>query len=366
MTIYQYSTRAKTSRTSEKSDVIMTFDSARAEEVLTVAVGAYRARSHVFAYDSLFPEATKPPIIKPKSPEHIMWHLLGVFFDHTLVSAYMYRDLYFLVMDNPELLSINGILQHNEDSLESLLRTKMAHPDSRRESTFLLEAMSDFRKNYGSDASNILEGTSDLTVVRNRLLGLKNIREKKANLFLLYMIKYGLKEFANPEKLELAIDFHKIRITYATGIINFNVPSITGQVARRLARIAYSDFIANHPNLPFTPVDIDDVLWVIPSKVCSKDAAPTQKEQKWLRCLTQCPFARKYCNGVIVRNDYKGYFDFTKSLKPPNPRQLEMNILPITREEILSKPERARYCENISFVRQDYAKENKRQASFFE
>lgn len=350
---YEYTARAKTARDdTQRSDIVMTFDPERAVDVLTAAVKAYRARTHIFAYDNLFPEQKMPPFIEQKSKEHVMWHLLGVFFDHTIVSAYMYRDLYFLVQNNPGLLSVDSLLEHDEDSLEELLRTRMAHPDSRREGRFLLDAIADYRRNFGSDISAILrgKGSSDLAVVRDRLMGLKNIREKKANLFLLYMMKYGIKRFRNPEALDLAVDFHKIRVSYATGIIDFNVSSVTGQVARRLVRIAYNDFIRNNPDRGFSMIDIDDVLWVIPAKVCSKNAGA--REQNHL-CQTHCPLPG-YCVKPVVRNDYRGYFDFTASIKPPGRRGLGMDVSPLTREMVLARRD-PRY-ENIPFVEQDYSK----------
>ncbi|MBW3013762.1 hypothetical protein KY335_00800 [Candidatus Woesearchaeota archaeon] len=375
MVLLEYKTRAKTAKDDpEQTDVVMTFDTDRAIEVFTHAVRAYRVRSHIFALDDLFPEATKPDFIEDKSSKHVMWHFLGVFFDHTKESKDLYRDLYFMIQDYPKLLSVDGILGQGINSLEKKLRTRLAHPDSRRESGFLLDAMTHVKDIFGSDIKDILKGTTDLNVVRERLLRVKNISDKKANLFLLYMIKYKIKQFKNPNDLEMAVDFHKVRASYALGIVDFNVPSLTGQVARRLVRVAYTDFLKQNPDLPFNMIDLDDILWVVPSKVCSKSVrSPAEKSQKWLRCLRYCPFFAKYCVKPVVRNDYKGYFDFTSSIRSPDFVNLGTNkdllLYPLSRQEVMLWPKHirsVRYYEDTPLERHVYNNADNPQSSMFE
>jgi len=291
----------------------LTFDIDRAYEVFTIGVKARDERTGVFAYDFLYPEALLPPFIEPRSKENAMYWFLSVFWDYNTNSARLYRDFYFLTSFHPEILDAEQFRARGPRRNRNLIKKFLSHPNARPGAVYLDSAIETLLEEYDGNPLNIVNDIGDINEVRDRIVQIKNFQEKKANLLLLYYVKYGLTTFNNPYEHCVAVDIHKVRVPANLKIMDVEPRTkIKDKVGIDFANNAFKALFKAHPDLNASKVD--DLLWVVGAKLCVKELKGKKNNPKWARCLRDCP-VEPYCERVIGA-DYGKTFDFDVDQRP--------------------------------------------------
>lgn len=289
------------------------FDLDRAHEIFTVGIKARDERTGIFAYDFLYPEALLPSFIQPESQDNAMYWFLSVFWDYNTNSARMYRDFYFLVSFHPEILDARSLKGRGPRRNRDLFKKFLSHPNAKPGSVYLDGALETLIEKYDGNPLNIVNDVVDINEARQRIVEIKNFREKKANLLLLYYVKYGLTTFNNLQEHCVAVDIHKVRVPANLMILDVEPrTSIPDKIGIDFANNAFKVLLETFPDLNASK--IDDLLWVVGAKLCVKDLKAKRKNPKWARCLTDCP-VEPYCQRVIGA-DYGKSFDFHVDQKP--------------------------------------------------
>ncbi|MBD3259909.1 hypothetical protein GF371_04745, partial [Candidatus Woesearchaeota archaeon] len=291
----------------------LTFDLDRAYEVFTIGVRARDERTGVFAYDYLYPEALLPSFIEPKSQENAMYWFLSVFWDYNTNSARLYRDYYFLVSFYPEILDAKQLRERGPVRNRNLFKKFLSHPNAKPGAIYLDSALETLIEEYDGNPLNIVNDIEDINEARDRIVKFKNFQEKKANLLLLYYVKYGLTTFSNPYEHCVAVDIHKVRVPANLMVMDVQPrASISDKTGIEFANNAFKVLLKAHPDLNASKVD--DLLWVVGAKLCVKELKGKKNNPKWSRCLTDCP-VEPYC-GRVIGADYGKTFDFDVDQKP--------------------------------------------------
>lgn len=157
----------------------------------------------------------------------------------------------------------------------------------------LLRAMARFLLDlYGGSVLSLFEASTKRAAgaggLLERLAGCEAYSdpvEKKSHLLIMYLNELGIWPVADPENLEIAVDYHVMRVALRTGMIKVEDDALRRKLAehapvdeatdarvRQAAREACKTTLRSTPSL--TPFRLDNFLWMIGRNCCFYEHQP--------------------------------------------------------------------------------------------
>ena len=252
----------------------------RAKEIFPELVDAYKKKKGIFQYEGLFPELPIPNEIQWGGKEHYNYWFFVTMADHSVRSMPHYREarrLYAEISNGnfpnifqPE-ITVGLGKKTLEETLAVMCRGANNHPEHVKTNAEML------LQRYGGNAKNIVD-VADVREAKERLQEFKRFGPGLSGLYLIFLIKHGLNNYANENLLEVKIDHHDIRGLHALGVLSLPEKDISDfEIIPPLAQFLREMC----DELGLSVIDLDSALWGLGVHGCGR------RDEMW--CQSVCP-----------------------------------------------------------------------------
>ncbi len=268
--------------------MITTVDKKRVVLVLDRLLSTYQ--NGEFPYNlpgAVLPQDAKhlPHGLTDNPGQHAMWlFCLCYYMRGGIQSVVAAQRLSILYIRCPQLFDSRQAALLDEVSVEHMLRRAGLAYLSRIIPAFWIENAKRLNEWYDGDPRNIYDQVDSFEAICLRLCneskrkkgsaeftrrqGFFGFREKMASMLSYYYMEAGLvKSFNFP----VPVDFHVLRVSIATGMVNFrDIPDnrdvYSQELLARLRRL-YEDYAARHN---ISPIILTNVIWLPSNQLCSR------------------------------------------------------------------------------------------------
>lgn len=247
-------------------------DIERARFVVLRLHEAFKTRSGLLSETDDLVENQIPSGVEPLSRDHALFLFYIVSNDHGMKSARLYARAKALFLEERQLFEPFRVVEdyggpEDINLVESTGRQLSTRYPRETAKSWYINSVKLVEK-YQGDPRKLFRSTTEARILMKEIMAFRGYGPKTGGMLLRAIIGLGFSDVRGVENVLVPVDIHDSRISYFTGILKLNEPSLTSPDYYAYVPQVQRGLLEACNTLGIKWLDVDRALWLIGSRGC--------------------------------------------------------------------------------------------------